>query len=60
MGASFTGLLAGMLIAVAILVGGATGVLLVLVLGALGFAAGALLSGESMSLRHRRGRRAHR
>jgi hypothetical protein len=58
MSASYTGLLAGMLLALAIVVGQAMGVLLVLVLGGLGFVAGALLSGESRSFRrYGRGRR---
>ncbi|MFG3341207.1 hypothetical protein [Glycomyces sp. NPDC048151] len=55
--ASCTGLLAGMLVGLAIIVGQATAVLLVLVLGALGFAVGALLSGESRSFRRLRRRR---
>lgn len=58
MSASYTGLLAGMLLALAIIVGQAMGVLLALVLGGLGFIAGALLSGESSAFRrYRRGRR---
>ncbi|MEU5155812.1 DUF2273 domain-containing protein [Glycomyces sp. NPDC021274] len=54
MSASYTGLLAGMLLALAIIVGQAMGVLLVLLLGGLGFIAGGLLSGESRSFRRSR------
>jgi hypothetical protein len=49
MRASYVGMLAGMILALAIIVGQAVAVLLVLVLGGLGFLAGALLSGESRS-----------
>ncbi|MDN3242455.1 hypothetical protein [Glycomyces tritici] len=51
MRASYVGMLAGMILALAIIVGQAVAVLLVLVLGGLGFLAGALLSGESRSFR---------
>jgi uncharacterized membrane protein len=57
MRASYVGLLAGMLVALAIVIGQAMAVLLVLVLGGLGFVAGALLSGESRAFRHHRRRR---
>jgi uncharacterized membrane protein len=57
MRASYVGLLAGMLVALAIVVGGAMAVLLVIVLGGLGFVAGALLSGEHRSFRRARRRR---
>jgi uncharacterized membrane protein len=50
MHASYTGLLAGMLLALAIVMG-ATAVLLVILLGALGFVVGALLSGEHRAFR---------
>lgn len=57
MRASYVGMLAGMLVALAIVVGDATAVLMVIVLGGLGFAAGALLSGEHRSFRRTRRRR---
>jgi uncharacterized membrane protein len=56
MRASFTGLLAGMLLALAIVMG-ATAVLLVILLGGLGFVVGALLSGEHRAFRRYRRRR---
>jgi uncharacterized membrane protein YeaQ/YmgE (transglycosylase-associated protein family) len=48
---------AGILAALAIVVGGPMGVLMVVVLGALGFVLGALLSGEHRSFRRTRRRR---
>ncbi|GAA2157648.1 MULTISPECIES: hypothetical protein [Glycomyces] len=57
MRASYVGLLAGMLLAIAIIVGQAMAVLLVLVLGGLGYVAGALLGGEGSAFRHPRRRR---
>jgi uncharacterized membrane protein len=57
MRASHVGLLAGMLVALAIVVGDAMAVLMVIVLGGLGFVVGALLSGEHRSFRRYRRRR---
>lgn len=57
MRASFVGLLAGMILGVAIIVGQGLAVLLVIVLGGLGFIAGALLSGEGRTFRRTRRRR---
>lgn len=56
MRASFVGLIAGMILGLAIIVGQAMGVLLVLVLGGLGYVAGALLGGERRTLRRYVGR----
>ncbi|MCD0446838.1 hypothetical protein LO763_24780 [Glycomyces sp. A-F 0318] len=60
MRASFTGLLAGMLLAVAIVAGGGLGVLLALLLGLIGFAVGAAVSGEHRSFKRLRRRRVFR
>ncbi|WP_205325506.1 hypothetical protein [Glycomyces sp. YM15] len=57
MRASYVGLLAGMLLGLAIIVGQGMAVLLVIVLGGLGFVAGALLSGENRSFRRTKRRR---
>ncbi|WP_205325502.1 hypothetical protein [Glycomyces sp. YM15] len=57
MKASFAGLVAGLLLALAVIGGGFTGFLLAVVLGAIGFAVAGSLSGE-IDLRERfRGRR---
>lgn len=57
MRASFVGMLAGMLLALAIVMGDAMAVLLVIVLGGIGFVVGAVLSGEHRSFRRTRRRR---
>ncbi|MCC3765310.1 hypothetical protein K3N28_19810 [Glycomyces sp. TRM65418] len=57
MRASFVGMLAGMLLALAIVMGDAMAVLLVIVLGGIGFVVGAMLSGEHRSFRRTRRRR---
>lgn len=46
MGKSSTGLLAGLLLAIAIIVGGWTGLLVAVVLGLVGLVVGAQLSGD--------------
>ncbi len=57
MRASYVGLLAGMILGLAVVIGEALAVLLVLVLGGLGFVVGALVSGEHRSFRRSRRRR---
>jgi uncharacterized membrane protein YeaQ/YmgE (transglycosylase-associated protein family) len=56
MRASYVGLLAGMLLAIAIIVGQGVGVLLALLLGLVGFAIGAVASGEHRSFKRPRSR----
>ncbi|GAA2157666.1 MULTISPECIES: hypothetical protein [Glycomyces] len=57
MKASFAGLVAGLLLALAAIAGGFTGFLLAVVLGAIGFAVAGRLSGEFDVLERFRGRR---
>jgi uncharacterized membrane protein len=57
MKASFTGLVAGLLLALAVITGGFTGFLLALALGAIGFAVAGALSGEIDIFDKLRGRR---
>ncbi|GAA1679622.1 hypothetical protein GCM10009830_28350 [Glycomyces endophyticus] len=59
MSASATGLVAGLLIAVAFIAGGVNGLVLAILLGALGFVVGMLIGGETRSFR-RYGRRVRR
>jgi uncharacterized membrane protein YeaQ/YmgE (transglycosylase-associated protein family) len=57
MKASFAGLVAGLLLALAVIGGGFTGFLLAVVLGAIGFAVAGRLSGEIDVFERFRGRR---
>lgn len=56
---SAIGLVTGMLVAVAFIAGGVNGLVLAILLGALGFVVGMLVGGETRSLR-RYGRRVRR